>query len=312
MDSIDKILEYLGKLPQLLNEYRNFSYPLLAVLLVGGLIILMVHWYRRHKSQPGLSSFLVGFGAAMIFLSAGGLFLRWAGKVADQKAMKDFIEEYRAPEDEHWLMVVDFYFPSNIDSTLRENHLSRMINLKATISEVLLEDIPSGFAQPRVVRVPREKSPWREGVGDKNFEEVISELNAFEIMWGNVINDGRLVKAFLGLPKGLASYIDNTSIIPLKDFALDENPRLELQFSEGYYRLLGLVTLGMALDTLQKAEQASGEDRKRLFLQATQQFNKAREKVNNRRNDDYLQRTVFSDTVSRLVNYSLQEAGLSP
>lgn len=113
---------------------------------------------------------------------------------------------------------------------------------------------------------------------------------------------GRPGQGLSGYPRQLAQDLD--TIIPLRDFAFGQDVRREHQFGDGYYRLLGLVTLGMALDTHRQAGQAAGDERRRLFLQAVQQLNKARELVNNRRDDPILQRTLYSAKVDELINVS--------
>lgn len=310
MDGADTAWSYLTKLPQLLNEYSGFSYPLLGVLLVAGALLLGMHLYRKRAQQAGLSAAAVMLGALLLFLSSGGFFLKYVGSVQAERARTAFITDHRVPAGEHWLLVFDFALPANLDAAARQQYLGRMENLVAAMSEVLLEDLPQDFRQPRVVRIPTSSSPWHQGIGQGNFEEVITELNAFEIMWGNVHEQGDQAKAFLGIPRQLAQDLD--TIIPLRDFAFGQDVRREHQFGDGYYRLLGLVTLGMALDTHRQAGQAAGDERRRLFLQAVQQLNKARELVNNRRDDPILQRTLYSAKVDELINVSLNEAGLTP
>lgn len=309
MDGADKAWDYLTKLPQLLNQYSSFSYPLLTVLLAGGLLIMAVQIVRWRKKQPGLPGTALLFGVALMFLSGSGFFLKYIEDVQIAQARTAFVDSHRVPPGEHWLLVFDFTPPAASDAAAQQRYLTRMENLVAAMSEVLLEDLPSDFRQPRVVRVPTVQSPWPEGVDQENFDQVMRELNAFEIIWGSVREQGDQVKAFLGLPSRLADDLD--TIIPLRDFALD-NPRRDQQFGDGYYRLLGLVTLGMALDTYHRAGDAAGDARRRQFLLAAQQFNKARELVNNRRHDPLLQRNLYSSKVDVLIRTALNEAGLAP
>ena len=310
MEGSDKIWEYFTKLPQLLNDYASYSYPLLGVLLVVGSIILGSHVYRKKHAQDGFTGIVIVFGVALCILSVSGFFLKWVGARQEQQQRKAFIAEHRVPAGEHWLLVFDFALPATMEAKTREQYLGRMKNLVGAMSEILLEDLPQGFRQPRVVRVATAQSPWREGIGQDNFDDIISELNAFEIMWGDVHEQGHQAKVFLGISAQLARDLD--TIIPLRDFAFDEDPRREHQFGDGYYRLLGLVTLGIALDSHRQALQASGEKRKTLFLQTVQQLNKAREVVNNRRDDPILSRTLYSTKVDALIQTSLNEAGLAP
>jgi hypothetical protein len=310
MALFDEIWGYFTKLPELLNEYGTFSYPLLTVLLAGGVLIVAVHLYRRRSAAGGLPASYLVLGCALTFLSVSGFFLKGMGRIGQERVRQAFIQDHRAPEGEHWLLVFDFTLPPALANGEREGMLNRMELLVATLSEVLIEDLPAGFRQPRVVRVPTAESPWRSGVGQQNFDEVSTALNAFEVMWGNVHPEGRQAKAFLGIPPGLARDLD--TIIPLKDFPLDQDPRREHQFGDGYYRLLGLVTLGMALDTYRQAEQAQADARRRLFLGAADQIARARELVSNRRGDPILSRTLYGASVSALLESALAQAGLSP
>ena len=310
MDYFDSLWGYLTKFPQLLNQYSAYSYPLLAVLLAAGAALLGTHFFRKRRGQDGLSFMVVLFSGALVFLSISGFFLKSVGSAMDKKQRENFVAEHRAPEGEHWLLVFDFALPTEVDTEAYQRHLTRMENLVAAMSEILLEDLPPEFRQPRVIRAATENSPWSDGIGQNNFDQIIDELNAFEIMWGHVHAAGAHAKVFLGISRQLAHDLD--TIIPLRDFALEEDPRIEHQFGEGYYRLLGLVALGMALDTYHQAQNAGGEERKALFLQATQQFNKAREAVTNRRDDPILSRNLYSTKVDELIAHALSEAGLGP
>ena len=204
----------------------------------------------------------------------------------------------------------DFSPPPTESTQERKRLLNRMELLVASMSQMLLEGLPRDFRAPRVIRVSTSDSPWQEGINQRNFDDVIRELNAFEIVWGNVDEQGNSAKAFLGISHRLADNLD--TIIPLRDFALDQDPRREHQFGEGYYRLLGLVALGVALETHQQAQQMQGQERKRLFLSAAEQLTKARELVANRRDDPILSRTLYAPKISALIQSAIQEAGLSP
>jgi hypothetical protein len=309
MEGIDKVWDALGKLPLLLDQYSGYSYPLLAVLLVGGGALLGAHYLGKRRGADGLSIPVFGFSILLVFLSVSGFALKWMGGLEAEQARREFIARYRAPDDEHWLLIFDFALPGGLDERQRQDYLNQMQNLVGTITEVLLEDMPVEFPQPRVIHVHRQDSPWKEGIGPQNYDDVITRLNAFEIMWGNIHSQGWHAKAFLGISEQLAR--DFETMIPLKDFVFDRDPRLEHQFGDGYYRLLGLVTLGMALDTYQRARQAAGEERKALFLKATQQFTQARAKVNNRREDPVLRKNLFDQRLDVLIDDALREAGVS-
>ena len=310
MEFFDQIWDYFTKLPQLLDQYSTYSNPLLAVLLAGGILIVGAYLFRKWRGQEGLSVPYAVFGTALVFLSASGLLLKWVGIQQLARVQANFIATHRAPAGEQWLLVFDFSLPPTVDAQERKRLLNRMELLVAAMSEVLLEDLPRDFRPPRVIRVPTSESPWQGGIDQRNFEDILRELNAFEIVWGNVHEQGTSAKAFLGISRQLAGELD--TVIPLRDFALDQDPRREHQFGDGYYRLLGLVTLGMALDTYQRAQQAQGQERKRLFLSAAEQLAKARELVANRRDDPILSRTVYAPQVNALMQGALQEAGLTP
>ena len=305
----DTIWEHLIKLPELLNEYSSYSYPLLLVLLIASIVIICLHTYRKKKAEEGLGRLVLSFAAVLMFLSLGGFFLKYVGSVSTDKAREDYIASHRAPKDEHWLMVFDFTLPPGNDETKRQLYLARMKNLVATMSEVLLEGLPAEFSQPRVVHMTTGGSPWQEGVGQNNYDKIIKELNAFQLIWGNVLEQGEHAKLFLGVSEQLASDLD--AIIPLRDFSFLQDPRREHLFGDGYYRLLGLVTLGLALDTYRQAHSSDGDERKKKFLQAAAQFNKARETVNNRRDDPMLQRNLYSTKVDVMIDTALKEAGLN-
>src|SRR5262249_18098152 len=286
MDWLDKLLDLLGKFPDLLNQYGGLPYPVLAVLLVPGLAI--VGWVL-FKRKEGLSAPAIVTGVMLIVLSASSFLLKKAAEAAEERAKQAYYKKYRAPTGEHRLIVSDFSFPGPAN----EVQGARMKMLVFAISEVLLEDIPDGFPKPRVVQAPKEGSPWREGIGPNNYDEVIRELNAFELIWGEVHEGGKLAKIFLGLSQKIAEEFDK--VVPLKDFPFEDNPRLKHQFGDGYYRLLGLVTLGLVLDTYQRATQASGDQRKALFLKASEQLRQARARLNNNRNDTILKRNLFNN-----------------
>lgn len=310
METFDKIWDYFTKLPQLLDQYGTYSYPLLALVLVAGILLVGIHLYRKRSQRDGLALPYVVFGAALIFLSLAGFVLKATDLWRHKHTRADFVAAHRAPVGEQWLLVFDFALPPGVDPQERERLLNRMELLVAAMSEVLLEDLPRDFRPPRVIRVPTAGSPWQDGIDQRNFEDVIRELNAFEIVWGNVHEQGTSAKAFLGMSRQLTDDLD--TVIPLRDLALDQDPRREHQFGDGYYRLLGLVTLGIALDTQQRAQRAQGDERKRLFLRTVEQFAKARELVANRRDDPILNRTVYAPKVDVLMQDALREAGVAP
>ena len=306
--NIDEGLGYLKKIPELLNEYSQFSNVLLALLSLAGLLIVTVHLIRRRSSQEGLPTVVIITGAFLLFASIGGFVLKWDQATTREQEIKEFLASHKVPSGEYRLLVFDFMSPSAVSAD--QNFGGRMSNLVGAISETLLEDLPEGFPQPRVVRVPLVGSPWRQGIDQANFEDVLNRLNAFEIMWGSLLGQGEVANAWLGLSKDLAQGVD--TFAPLKDFKFNEDPRRELKFGDGYYRVLGLITLGVALDNFNQAGAATGDERKKKFLQAVDRFNQARQLVSNRREDRILEKTVFSKKVDELIHVGLREAGLIP
>jgi hypothetical protein len=307
MNDTDKIWDYLAKLPLLLDQYGKYSYPLLAVLLVGGLLILGIYFYRKRGGGEGLAGPLVGFGVALCFLSLSGFVLKGVAAIQERRQRAAFIKTHTPQPGEHWLLVFDFWVPAKLSDAALAQYESRMQLLVDSMSEIFSGDLPQEFRQPVVRRVRMAESPWG-AVNADNYARVIQEVKGFEVMWGNVYGDQ--AKTYLGISDQLTGKDLENSVF-LRDFDFNENPRRDNQFGDGYYRVLGLVTLGMALDTYRKAEQAAGEERKALFLRAVQQFNKAREAVNNRRDDPSLKH-LYSGNVDSLIQTALKESGLAP
>lgn len=325
MEILDKVWDYLTKLPQLLDQYSTYSYPLLAVLLAAGLLILGAHLYRRARRRPGFAAPYVVFGSVLAFLAVGGFVLKAAGDrqtaeaarkaqeekvAAARKAHDDFVNENKAPSGEHWVLVFDFTFPPGLEPAQRDRLLHRMELMVASLSEGVLEDLPAGFRQPKFKRVEIGEALAREGVDQTNFKEISRQLNASEVVWGNVHEQGRTAKAFLGIPRDLPGGLDE--VHPLRELDLEQDPRHGAQFAPGYYRLLGLVSLGIVLDTLHRAREAKGDERRRLFLLAVDQIARARERSSNHRDDVQLKKTLFGPAVDELLRTASKEAGLEP
>ena len=91
----------------------------------------------------------------------------------------------------------------------------------------------------------------------------------------------------------------------------NKNPSLNLQFGDGRYRLLGLITLGMALDTYQKGQQATGNQRKLLFIQTVEQINEVRSAAVSLQDDPILKRTVYGTDVDAILEIARNEGGLN-
>ena len=56
---MDKVADYLVKFPELLVQYSAFSFPLLIILLIAGLIIIGLHLFKKKRTNKGLSAVMV-------------------------------------------------------------------------------------------------------------------------------------------------------------------------------------------------------------------------------------------------------------
>jgi hypothetical protein len=319
LEDLDKTKGILEWLPELLNRYSGYSYVLLVVLFAGAAILFGAHFWARRRAKPGLAANWLVLACALIFLSVGGVVVKWFGARAasDKKEAAEaerraqfakFVADHRAGEGEWKLMISDFALPSGGDEGQRRVLADRMRRQVPIISEILREDLPEEFSQPLVVSLPMAGSPWSEGIREDNVQVVLRELRGFELLWGDVYPDGRRAKAFLGVPRDLAGDLD--TIIPLKDVRFEDDPEAEY-FREGRHRLLGQVMLGMALDSYRRAAAASGSGKKDLFLQAANQIQRARRTLSSWRDDQILKRNLFSPKVDQLLKSGLDGAGLS-
>lgn len=311
MDGADQAADFLTRYSSLLNEYRVFSYPVLVNLLAIGLILVGIHFFRNLRRQPGLPIAVVAGGVVLVVVGGGGISLKAAGEAQIEQARQDFIASHRVPPGERRLLVFDLVAPPTADAAEHAHYRHLTERLVAAMSQVLREDLPPGFEPPRVVRVPTSQSPWRTGIGPEEFEDVIRELNAFEIVWGGGTGRDGGTRLFIGLPHEFVYDID--TLIPLHELRLDEDPRRGHEFGDDHHRLLGLVALGIALDSYRQArQQPHGEARRRALLRAVAQFGEARALVNNRRNDPVLQRSLYSQRLDTVIQAALKEAGLAP
>jgi len=314
------IWEFLTKFPEILAKYSTYSYVLLLLLALGGGIILVVHFKKRRSPEKGLPTAVIWIGALLIFVSLGGTVLKFSYRISEnrrnERSIKEFFETYRVPDQNHWIIVMDFIGFNNTNDETWTRHDLKMHKLAEAVSEILLEDLPEAFAQPNVKRVPIRQSPWSKGVDDQNFDDIIDRLNGDELMWGTVQDEeGERVKAFVAISKNLGVQLEDTLSrrAPLKDFDFGSDPRLGLQFNpDGYSRLIGMVMLGMALETVGRAQKASGDERKAEFLKASKQLIEMQKKVVNLKEDPILSRTVYSDDVEMLLAECQREAGLIP
>lgn len=316
MESTDDFWNFLDRMPALLEQYSAHSYVLLSLLGLAGVILLAVHSRKKKASGEGLSILWVTAGSALLFLSVSGAILKYSYGVTeqreDQKAIARFFETYRVDDKEHWVLVIGFagHMAGRNTDTI-ESHRAKMHLLVAGIKEVLLEDIPEGFSEPKVKLVPTDQSPWQAGVNDKNFDEVIEQLNGDELMWGVIHEDSLRGKAFLALSPQLSQQAGQGMgrQAPLHDLDLNSDLRRDFQFNrDGYSRLMGMVMLGMALETVERARQAQGAERRDEFLRASMQLTAMRKKVASARGDAILQKTVYSSLIDNLIAECEREA----
>lgn len=310
MEPVSSAWDYFSKIPALLNQYGDYSKPLLTVLLALGLLglaALLAIWFKN--KQPPSAAYLALFGG-IAFLSVAGFYLKEMGRREQAEVFAKFIAQNRFNSGQYGIVVFDFNVPPEADAMRRTRLLGHMPLLVHTVSEVLRDDLPSEFALPNVVHVSAAGSPWEAGVTQQNFKEVITQFNALEIMWGAIYSaqSKDMAKVSLGMRANSQRQLDE--VIPLHDLLLEEDPRAEHQFGDGRFQLLGAVTLGIALQTYDDAQRAQGDERKRLFLRAVQQITRAREALNNRSNDPALRRTLYSAQVSDLLSSALREAGV--
>jgi len=316
MESTDDFWSFLDRMPVLLQQYSAHSYVLLMLLGFAGVILLAWHYRKKKSSSEALTPFMFAAGGMLLFLSVSGAILKFSYEVGDQRAneagIARFLEDHRVDNSEHWVVVVDFTGSmTNTSAETRDNNRAKMRMFVAGIKEVLLEDIPEAFAQPRVKLVPIKDSPWQQGIDDNNFDEVIDKLQVDELMWGVVNETSMSGKAFLALSRQLGDTIgqDLGRQAPLHNVDFNADLRRDFQFNrDGYSRLIGMVMLGMALETVQRAELEQGDERRWEFLKASKQLTAMRKKVSGSRDDPILKRTVYSRQVDNLIEKCEREA----
>jgi hypothetical protein len=128
-----------------------------------------------------------------------------------------------------------------------------------------------------------------------------------EIVWGDLDETRGVARTFLGLLPDAATQVDPW--IPLRELPVRADPGRPT-IGEGYYRLLGHVALGVALQTLRDARAATGDERKRLLLLASQQILEAQRKLVNAKDDPVLKRNLY-ERGGHLVADCLAEAGVA-
>jgi hypothetical protein len=315
MDEIEKTKGLFETLPALLHTYGGYSYVLLALLAAAGVLFLV---FGRKLALGALA------GIGLLFLSGGGMVLKWSGTRAAEAARAEeeakerarhqaFLERLRAPAGERRLFVSDFTLPTVDDARRRalEDSMRRQVPV---ISEILSEDLPPAFPRPTVVALQTRETPWADGVREDNFDHVIEQLNGLQVMWGIVQPDGKQAKTFLGLRKRLAvprpgNELD--AVVPLRDTTFADDDPEAAYFREGRHRLLAHVMLGMALAVYDEARAAAADRRKELFLRACAQLQAARQQLSGMRDDPVLRRNLFSPKVDQLIEWGLEQAGLA-
>jgi hypothetical protein len=298
--------EYLSRLPELLNQWGSYSYALLAALLLIGLASLVV--YARFVPKKNRPVVLFYLGLFVSLLAVGGFLLKTSGAIAQRGAQNDWITAHQSRAGERRLVVSNLYRVGMGEPTREEAAAREFVSMVATI---LGEDLPPSIPAPLVVPInfSEQLSPWKAGVGQENFRDVLEQLRVCQIMWGDLDTSRGVARTFLGIPREISASVD--AIIPLRDLPLGSDPRGELQFGEGYHRLLGHVALGIALQTMHEAEAASGDHRKQLFVLASQQLRETQARLVNAKNDPVLKRNLY-DRGDRLIENALAQAEISP
>lgn len=293
--------EYLTKLPELLEAWGSYSWALLAALALVGVGLLVVFTRRGAKGW----SVEVVLGALVLLMAAGGVVLKGMGAAAQRRAQVEWIARHQAHPGERRVVVSNLFRLRAADGTGDEAAAHEFVSLLAGI---VGEDLPASIPPPLVVEVDflEKPSPWRTGIDQANFGDVLQRLGVLEIVWGDLDETRGVARTFLGILPDAATQVDPW--IPLRELPVHADPGLPA-LGEGYYRLLGQVALGVALQTLRDARAAAGDERKRLLLLASQQILEAQRKLVNGKDDPVLQRNLY-DRGSHLVADSLAEAGV--
>lgn len=293
---------YLTKLPEALETWGAYSWALLAALAVVGLGLVVVFSRRRASrwSVPVIA------GALVVLMAGGGVVLKAAGAAAQRQAERAWIARQQARPGERRVVVSNLVRLGSADAAADEAAARELVSWLAGI---VGEDLPACIPTPMIVHVDfhARPSPWPTGIDQANFGDVLQRLGAVEIVWGDLDEARGMANTFLGiLPRGGAE-VD--AWVPIRDLPLHAQPGAPV-LGDGYYRLLGHVALGIAVQTLRDARAATGEERKRLLLLASQQILEAQRKFVSGKRDPVLFRNLY-DRGDRLVAESLAEAGVS-
>ncbi len=300
---MEQAWEYLKKLPELLNEWGSYSYALLGALLFIGVACVVV--YKRFAPNESRPATLFYLGVFVIVLGIGGLAIKVTGHIAQIRAQKAWLATHRSRTGEHRLVVSNLYCLSGDETTLEK----AAHEFASTLARLVGEDLPASIPPPLVVPInfSEQPSPWKTGVRQENYRDILEKLSVFQILWGDIDTSKSIARTFLGIPPDVEKLVD--VIVPLKELPIKDDPRSELQFGEAYNRLLGYVALGVVLQTMHEAEAASGDERKRLFLLAGQQLRDMQARLVNGKDDPVLQRNLY-ERGDKIIAQSLVEAGV--
>jgi len=299
---VNEAWEFLTKLPVLLSQWGSYSYALLAALLVVGLALGAYSFLGPKKSRPAS---LRLFAVFIIVLAIGGSVLKVLGDAERSRAEKAWLEKHQSRPGERRLVVASLFKLSG--ATPADTRADR--EFSSMLATLIGEDLPSSIPAPLVVPIDfnEQTSPWRWGISQENYSDVLARLKSFQIIWGDLDSAKGIARAFLGMRPGPS--VD--AVVPLRELPVEGDPRHELQFGDGYYRLIGHVALAVALQTTQDAEVATGDRRRELYLLASQQLQDAQKLLVNGRSDPVLKRNLY-DRGDQLIKHALAEAGVLP
>ncbi len=294
--------EYLTKLPDLIETWGTYSWALLVALALVGAGLILVFTRRGAKRW----SVEVVTGVLVVLLAAGGVALKVMGAAGQRRAQQQWIAHNQARAGEHRVVVSNF-FPLGADPGA--GNAAAVHEFVSLLSGIVGEDLPSSIPPPAIVYVDflEKPSPWRAGIDQANFGDVLQRLGVLEIVWGDLDATRGVARTFLGILPDATAQVDPW--IPLRELPVRAAPG-PITMGDGYDRLLGHVALGVALQTLRDARAATGEERKRLLLLGSQQILEAQRKLVNAKEDPVLKRNLY-ERGSHLVADSLAEAGVA-
>jgi hypothetical protein len=301
---MDAFWELLEKVPETLEQFGNYSWALLVVILALGAGLLV---YARSRPKAARAK-LVSAGLVLAAAAVGGGILKGWASVERRRAVARWVESQKAPPGELRIVVANF-FPTQQGAGQPDGQAPHA--LVSTLTSVLGEDLPEAIPAPLVVPVDFNGpvSPWQGGVTQANLQDILNRLSALEILWGDVDVRERVVRAFIGFPADLGPL---DPVVSLSELPIADDPRRDVRFGTAYHRVLGHVALGVALDTARAAHKASGDERRRLFLRAARQLGEAQALVAGYRDDAVLKKTLYGSRTAELLSRCNAEAGVTP